>query len=313
MEGANFNMTITKGPNVLTIGSKNCNNAIQIYNKNTAKERFAVHWDGSVFLRGEATLTVESGKIISGNKVDDLPYYELTPTGGRIGPWYITNDAIYAGAATVADATSILKPDGNIILKAAGFKLSLTQSEFFIGKYGADKNVSGYSDFFPRIVFSDSGFSLVDSIMSSNSSVPLSIKSGSLSFPQDSQYASQPAIALTVNTSSIKIGSQSIEIKTGRGNLYTGSLRASLSSSFLTSVVLRESYAGLIAGTHRLRIYKDNNEDEVAAGFYIDEEGPGVSETIVIKTYQADKDGFLTDGYVSKSYKFVNGILIDVT
>lgn len=142
LQGANFAITLTKGSNVLTIGSKDCTNAIQI--KNGTSERFSVHWDGSVFLRGDATLTVESGKIQSGGGDTKGKYYSLTKDGGTIGPWHIDEKAIWTGASS-SNPTSKLGTDGTILLRGDNMELKLTSSLFQV------TNVGGASSSYPQL------------------------------------------------------------------------------------------------------------------------------------------------------------------
>ena len=158
MVGYNFAMTITKGNNVLTIGSKSCTNAIQIYDSSTAKERFSVHWDGSVFLRGEASLTVESGEILSGDKDSaNQPFYSFKKNGGRIGPWVIDEKGIYAGGTDKYSATSWLGTEGDIRLQRDnGMQMVLGQTYLQIKYSPSSGGTLGY----PRMMLDTTGFTI---------------------------------------------------------------------------------------------------------------------------------------------------------
>lgn len=143
LQGANFAITLTKGSNVLTIGSKDCTNAIQI--KNGTSERFSVHWDGSVFLRGDATLTVESGEIQSGASGDAKgKYYSLNQKGGKIGGWYLTEKSLqsYNPSTTTPEYSSQLGTDGTMMLDGKNWKLKLDETDFSIFPHTANR----YSD-----------------------------------------------------------------------------------------------------------------------------------------------------------------------
>jgi hypothetical protein len=139
MIGANFAITLTKGDNILTIGSKDCTNAIQISHK-TQGEKFSIHWDGSVFLRGSASLTVESGSIQSGGIGDTKgKYYKFDHNGGTIAGWTIAEDGIYYGNKT--NATSYLHSNGEIWLNTGGSFLELRNDHF---KLSCDSGGDGY-------------------------------------------------------------------------------------------------------------------------------------------------------------------------
>ena len=152
MTGYNFAMVIKKGSNTLTLGSKSCTNAIQI--AGSTGERFSVHWDGSVFLRGEASLTVESGEILSGDKDSaNQPFYSFKKNGGRIGPWIIDEKGIYSGGTDKYSATSWLGTEGDIRLqRESGLQMTLGSNYFQI------INKSGGTSSYPRMMLSSTGF-----------------------------------------------------------------------------------------------------------------------------------------------------------
>lgn len=128
MVGANFFIKLTKDPNYsLQIGEQNNENAIQILQGNA--QRFAVKWDGSVYLNGKATLTVESGKIQSGGETVGK-YYSLDEKGGTIGPWHFSDTAFWAGGETEEKATTVLHPDGTLKMQSESLTLKLTDYAF---------------------------------------------------------------------------------------------------------------------------------------------------------------------------------------
>lgn len=137
MTGYNFAINLVKGSDTLTIGSKDNINAIQISNASLGA-RFEVRWDGSVLLNGEASLTVRSGKILSGdNGSNSLPYYEFTKNGGRIGPWHISEKAIWCGTSE-SDPTAKLGTDGTIKLTAENMELIMSANMFKVAAIGGD-------------------------------------------------------------------------------------------------------------------------------------------------------------------------------
>ena len=105
---------------------------------------FLIGWDGSTILKGNATLTVESGIIQSGGGGSVGKYYSLNEKGGTIGPWHIDFDAIWTGTSK-ADPASKLGTDGTILLQADDMKLTMNATCFQV------QNCSGASKFYPNL------------------------------------------------------------------------------------------------------------------------------------------------------------------
>lgn len=102
---------------------------------------FTIDTEGNVVLGDNATLTVKSGKIISGDKDLSLPYYEFAHNSARIGPWRINNKGIYS-SASFKNASCVLEPDGDFKFETDNSKIMLSSTSygdyiFLGGKTGA--------------------------------------------------------------------------------------------------------------------------------------------------------------------------------
>lgn len=200
MTGYNFAMVIKKGSNTLTLGSKSCTNAIQI--AGPTGERFSIHWDGSVFLRGEASLTVESGIIQSGGETDPKgKYYKFDQNGGTIGPWHFTDTAFWAGAETEADATTILHPDGSIKLKGKYMTLWLDDYSFKVLTSGTATAPGGLNNY-PSFILSQSAIYL-------EAGLTQYIRLGSISLPEQGIYGSENMIYMRNGNSYFRVSASS--------------------------------------------------------------------------------------------------------
>lgn len=139
MIGHNFFIYLTNSYGYIKFGERGSVNAIDVNGK------FIVQWDGDTYLKGTAALYVQSGKICSGTKgtTDEGKYYSFTQDGGTIGPWHITEKAIWAGG-TEAAPDSKLGVDGTIQLKADNMLMKMTNNDFLVGA-STDGGITGIS------------------------------------------------------------------------------------------------------------------------------------------------------------------------
>lgn len=146
MEGRNFFIDLTNDEGYLKICQPDSEYAIDV------NGLFLVKWNGSVWLRNNATLTVESGVIQSGAEGDTVgKYYKFDQKGGTIGPWHFTDEAFWAGADEEKDATTVLHPDGTMKMKGEKLTLQLLSNMF---------KVEATTGIFPRLLMNDKYLSI---------------------------------------------------------------------------------------------------------------------------------------------------------
>ena len=129
MEGRNFFIDLTNDNGYIKIGQNGSDYAIDV------NSQFLVKWDGSVWLRNNATLTVESGVIQSGADGDTKgDYYSLEQAGGKIGGWYLTKTSLqsYKPGTASPEYSSQLGADGTLFLDGKKWKMKLDDNDFSI-------------------------------------------------------------------------------------------------------------------------------------------------------------------------------------
>ena len=88
--------------------------------------KFLIGWDGSAILKGNATLTVQSGTIQSGGGGTNGKYYSLNQDGGIIGGWKIAEKAIESNKGE--NPYVKLESDGDISIKNGSYYFKMGKS-----------------------------------------------------------------------------------------------------------------------------------------------------------------------------------------
>ena len=170
-EGKGFKLDLKNGKliaNTFELYAKNENGYLKLGTADPTyaidvNGKFQVDWTGNVFLRSNdpgnftagGVLTVESGLIISKARGTDtdLPIYEFNSTGGRIGPWHITEQAIWCGG-DISNPLSKLGADGTIRLNADTMQLDMNKANIHI--YSTEHGGSEARYSYPELFLSNS-------------------------------------------------------------------------------------------------------------------------------------------------------------
>jgi hypothetical protein len=255
-------------------------------------DKFLIEWDGSTILKGNATLTVESGIIQSGADGDTKgKYYSLNQKGGKIGGWYLTENSLQSYDPDTDSPTysSKLGADGTILLDGKGWTMELDSADFTIGRHS-------YKDDFNNAY--NTSFKIGYSQMIFNNSTN----------------------ALHLDSNGLRVDGTITETRTNYG-LYVGRP----AGAYGTSATAR--FEAVVGDTTKLTLSTSSINLEAGdtgiwlsnAGFQMKLDGTwktGVGGTVEIKAYEDDKDdkGSFLGIKVKSTKKFIfeDGILVDI-
>lgn len=288
---------------------------------------FLVGWDGSTILKGNATLTVQSGKIQSGKDGDTKgKYYSLNEGGGHIGGWYLTSNSFQSWnpSGTAGDYSSQMGTDGTMKLDGKKWTLRLDENRFSVYPHGEN----GYSLLKAGIVLDSSRIDL-----SMDSTHRISIGSSMINISSDGWMLAMGGTTIgtpqgpytnsgiTLGKSSgtrIHLTDSSIRIEAKNGGLIILNGSAGIISAGTNASGARDGIPTIFFGSTTLSIKSNGNGKVTVDGNGILLEGDNMylkGSTLWVNDTQSGYTGSFsvkTGMFKSRSLSFVKGILVSV-